>query len=375
MRRSRQAPGRLTHKKTMRDFRILAGRASRTRPDILWYTRGPVPTPLGIAAQQGWLDQAFSQFGTEAHSLSESDDPSVRNSFYDHSVPNSIRQSGSIAALWARARGSDTRLIGLTWTDEFQAIITLPHSGIRTVADLRGRRVGLPLRAGRSVDIFRASALRGYLNALSTAGLGRADIDIVDLPVCTTGDAIPTARQTVHEAHPYTQESLALVRGDVDAIFVKGAQGAEVLNWLAARRVIDIGSHPDPAVRCNNGTPRTLTVDAALLQQYPELVTGVLRQVQRAAQWAENNPVLTRQFIARETRSSEFWVGEAYGENVHRHMHTTLDPVYVDALQTFDDFLADYGFIERRVDVRQWIDTSPLENLQREAAGKLAYSR
>jgi ABC-type nitrate/sulfonate/bicarbonate transport system substrate-binding protein len=362
----------------MSDFIVFSGKTANVRPDTLWYTRGPVPTPLGIAAQHGWLDQAFSQFGTAAHSLSESDDPAVRNSFYDHSVPNSIRQSGSIAALWARARGSTTRLIGLTWTDEFQAIITLPENGIRNVADLRGRRLGLPARPGRSIDILRAAALRGYLNALSTEGLGNADVELIDLQVTAPerdATVAPNPARSPADPHPYTTESRALLRGEVDAIFVKGAQGAEVLNWLGAQRVIDIGRHPDPAVRCNNGTPRTLTVDIALLEQYPELVTGVLRQVQRAAQWAENNPVLTRQFIARETHSSEFWVGEAYGENVHRHMHTTLDPVYVDALQGFGDFLVAQGFIEQRVDVRQWIDASPLESLQRESAHRLAYSR
>jgi ABC-type nitrate/sulfonate/bicarbonate transport system substrate-binding protein len=362
----------------MSDFTGLPGRTGGIRPDVLWYARGPVPTPLGIAAQQGWLDQAFSPFGTTAHSLSESDDPAVRHSFYDHSVPNSIRQSGSIAALWARARGSTTRLIGLTWTDEFQAIITLPETGIRSVADLRGRRLGLPRRACRAVDVLRASALRGYLNALSTAGLGIADVELLDLVVDTPrrsaeSEALPA--RTAQDPHPYSAESRALLRGEVDAIFVKGAQGAEVLNWLSARLVIDIGRHPDPALRGNNGTPRTLTVDVALLEQYPELVTGVLRQIQRAAQWAENNPVLTRQFIARETHSSEFWVGEAYGEDVHRHMHTTFDPAYVDALQGFGDFLAEQGFIAQRVDVRQWIDPSPLAALQRESTHRLAYSR
>lgn len=355
----------------MSSHRVPPARAAR--PHTLWYTRGPVPTPLGIAAQQGWLDQAFSQFGTEAHSLSESGDPTVRNSFYDHSLPNSIRQSGSIAALWAIAQGSDTRLIGLTWTDEYQAVIALPESGIRSVADLRGRRIGLPRHLGKTVDIFHISALRGCLNALATEAISEREVDFIDLEVAA-GSLAPDVFSP-QEPHPYSAESRALLRGEVDAVFVKGAQGAEVTNWLAAHTVIDIGRHPDPALRCNNGTPRTLTVDRALLEQFPELVGGVLHQVQRAAQWAEHNPLLTRQFIARETRSSEFWVGQAYGEDVHRHMHTTLDPVYVDALQRYADFLAERSFIARRIDVAGWIDAVPLDTLRGNARPRIAYAR
>lgn len=340
-----------------------------TAPETLWYARGPVPTPLGIAAQQGWLNQAFSQFGTEAHALSESGDPAVRQSFYDHTQPNSVRQSGSIAALWARARGTDTRLIGLTWTDEYQAVIALPESGIRTVADLRGRRIGLPRHVGRTVDIFRISALRGCLNALATEAISEHDVEWADI------DVVAPDSTALHEPHPYAAEARALLRGEVDAVFVKGSQGAEASHWLAAHTVIDIGRHPDPALRCNNGTPRTLTVDAALLDNYPQLVERVLREVQRAAQWAENNPLLTRQFIARETRSSEYWAAHAYGEDVHRHMHTTLDPVYVDALQRYADFLSARGFIAHPVDVRGWISDAPLAALRAPAPQGASYAR
>ncbi|HXZ09102.1 MAG TPA: ABC transporter substrate-binding protein, partial [Paraburkholderia sp.] len=52
-------------------------------------------------------------------------DVTIRRSHFTHSQPWSFRQGGNIPALWARSQGSDTRLIGLSWVDEFQALITL----------------------------------------------------------------------------------------------------------------------------------------------------------------------------------------------------------------------------------------------------------
>ena len=96
-----------------------------TTIDRLWYTRCPAPTPFGIAIQQGWLDEEFHAEGWDINALQDASDPVIRQSHYTHSQPHSFRQGGNIPALWARAQGADTRVIGLTWVDEFQGLIAL----------------------------------------------------------------------------------------------------------------------------------------------------------------------------------------------------------------------------------------------------------
>ena len=100
--------------------------------DTLWYTRCPVPTGLGIALQKGWLEESFRSQCTNVQSLRESNDKAVRESHFDHTLQNSVRHGGNIPALWARASGRDTRVLGLSWSDETQLILSLPDSGIRT---------------------------------------------------------------------------------------------------------------------------------------------------------------------------------------------------------------------------------------------------
>ena len=80
--------------------------------DRLWYTRCPVPTPLGLASQLGWFLDEFRDDGIGVFTLQEADQVSLRESHYDHHLTNSFRQGGNVPAIWARARtldGASTR--------------------------------------------------------------------------------------------------------------------------------------------------------------------------------------------------------------------------------------------------------------------------
>lgn len=336
--------------------------------DSLWYTRCPVPTGLGIAVQQGWLQDRVGALGTRVQSLRESNDQAVRESHFDHSLRNSVRHGGNIPAIWARAQGRETRVIGLSWADEAQLILTRPDSGIRTVKDLKGRRFGLPDWAGAQIDFTRAQALRGLENALKLEGLQVGDMQLLnfryggtfsDQPVHTVADT-PVLAATRQGRNLELQ---GLLRGEVDAIFLKGASAAQYAHDFGLHTVIDTGAHPDPQIRSNNGTPRTLTVDLHLLQEHFDVASGILDSVLRAERWAHTHPEDTRRYLARETNSSEYWVSAAYGDDAHLRLRTELDEQAIGALQDFVQFLHRWRFIAQSFDVRQWIDHRPLHAL------------
>jgi ABC-type nitrate/sulfonate/bicarbonate transport system substrate-binding protein len=272
---------------------------TRKQLDTLWYTRCPVPTGLGIAVQQGWLDAALGAQGVAVQSLRESSDRAVRESHFDHTLANSVRHGGNIPALWARASGRNTRLLGLSWSDETQRILTLPDSGIRTVRDLKGRRFGLPKWVNAQIDFARAQAIRGLENALRLEGLEVADVELVDYVIESGQSEAPaerTAGANVFGGRRGGQaaELAGLLRGEVDAIFLKGAQAAHLAQVFGLHTVIDTGIHPDPLVRANNGTPRTLSVDAQLVEQHFDVATEIVAKVLRAQEWARAHPEDTR---------------------------------------------------------------------------------
>ena len=342
--------------------------------DTLWYTRCPVPTGLGIAVQKGWLQDAVGALGTGVQSLRESSDKAVRESHFDHTLRNSVRHGGSIPAIWARAQGRETRVIGLSWADESQLILTRPDSGIHSVKDLKGRTFGLPDWAGAQIDFTRAQALRGLENALKLEGLQVGDLQLVNFRYggtfsdgqVQTVNGTPVSQQRIEGRN---LELIGLLRGEVDAIFLKGASAAQYAHDFGLRTVIDTGAHPDPLIRSNNGTPRTLAVDLHLLEQHFDVASGILDSVLRAEQWAHTHPDDTRRYLARETNSSEYWVSSAYGDDAHLRLRTALDEQAIAALQDFTHFLHRWRFIPKSFDVREWIDPRPLAALDRALAG------
>lgn len=344
-------------------------------PEKLWYAQCPDPTPLGLASQLGWLRQAFQDPDTEIHALAESPDPDFRASYYDHHVHNSFRQGGNVAALWARSLGRETRVIGINWIEETQLIVTLADAGIHQIKDLRSRRLALP-RHPDPVDHRRAGALRGFTVALEYAGLTYKDVEFIDLPMAPKSELPPAPGQRAFRVSPpfdggYSAEIYALIRREVDAIYVKGAHGAHLARQLQTRVLMDLRDHPDPLARTNNAAPRPVTVDQQLLDSRPDLVVRFLAQVVAIGPWAREHPAEAIAYIARESRTTEEWVRYAYGHDVYRRLHTDLDEVAIAGLDAYKRFLLQWGFLKQDFDTWSWIDPAPLEEVQR-LAGKVA---
>lgn len=338
--------------------------------DTLWYTRCPVPTGLGIAIQQGWLEDAFKVQGTRVESILESNDFATRESHFSHKVRNSVRHGGNIPAISARALGRDTRLLGLSWADETQLILASPESGIESVRDLKGRRFCLPNWKHVEIDFSRAQALRGLENALSLEGLGVSDVELIDQDIEShySDQAVENVNGTLaapgRRGRNNNQEVVALLRGEVDAIFLKGAHGAQVAHQFGLTTVIDTGAHPEPLIRANNGTPRTLAVDGHLLDNHFDAAVTIVEQVLRSEAWAQDHPSEVRRYLARETNASEYWVSVAYGDDAQTRLRTDLSQQSLTALQDFTDFLHRWKFIPTSFDVRVWADARPLEAAQ-----------
>lgn len=314
-----------------------------------WYTRSPVPTPLGIAVHLGWLNGEPSADGIAIKSMHSF---SVRNDLraYDmHTLAHTFRQGSSIPALWARASGANTKVIGLTWTDESQQILALPHTGIKSIKALRGRRLAIPFAADDQIDMFRATAMRGFISALELEGLDSKDVEFILIPRDVRGS--------------YLAEIQALLDNKVDAIYVRGAPGLEIAQTLNTTLVADIGFHPDPHVRNNNGTPRPLTVDADILHHFPDIVTGFLQLVCDAGKWATTHPDETIAYIAKETNTTAKNVQAAYGKDLHRHLQVDLSQTSIAALAEFKQFLYQNTLIPDDFSITDWIDPAPLQQV------------
>ncbi|MER6474802.1 ABC transporter substrate-binding protein [Streptomyces filamentosus] len=315
-------------------------------PDTLWFTRCPVPTATGVAADRGWLAAEFAPDGIAVRSLQDAEPGADRAAHYTHGLPGLFREGGNVPALWARSRGRSTRLVGLTWIEERQVVLVAPGSPVRGAAALRGLRLAVP-RHEVPIDFWRAMALRGFEGALASAGLGLDDARPVDVPA------------TGHSGQ-WAAELDALRRGAVDAVYVKGALAVESARRAGAEVAVELDALPDPVHRVNNGTPRPLTVDQELLDEHPELVDRFLAVLLRAADWAADRPEEVARILGAETGAGAEGVAGAYRPGTHRTLHPDLSDARLDLLARQEAALRAHGFLPGAVDVRAWADPGPL---------------
>ena len=353
--------------------------AQAAAPCQSWFTRCPVPTTFGIALQMGLLEREFGDDPLVSfRALQESTDPTVLQSHYTHTQPNSLRHGGNIPALYAQASGADTKVIGLSFLRSSQAILVLPESGIRSVRDLRGRRLLVTRRKHEAIDHAYYSALRVYETALATEGLTLADVEIVEQTILSRYiDDRP--RQKLRHGEPDSQPErrsgrswrntlFPLVRGEVDAISSGGAAAALFVAQGGLDVVFDLRNLP-LAQQANNNSPLLFAVKSRFLNERPDLVARVLGRVLEAELFARDDPRGADGMLAKELSSGEAPLRPTGAACSFEELELDFAPWKISALKAQADFLWAKKALPARVDVDSWLAPEPL---QRAHAGLLA---
>jgi sulfonate transport system substrate-binding protein len=333
------------------------------QPVELWYTRCGAATASALAIRKGWLQQEFDQPGTLLHALRDSTSLATRNSHYNHSQSGMFREGGNIPPIWTKGSGKDTVVVGITWLDEYQGILTLADSGIRTVADLKGKRLGVPLHPNAVIDFQRGAAQHGYETALRLADLTVNDVTLVDLEA-PTYDTEDGPRKAPREAGR-SVEVEALEAGKVDAIFLRFARGYRLSQDPHFHQVININDLPDHLQRVNNGTPRPVTVDREFLDKNPDVVVRYLAVLLETAEWAKEHQEEVIDLLREDGSdiTSEEIIG-SHGNELHLHFEPKLIPEYILGLQTQIDFLHRWKYFDNHFSARNWIEFWPLARAQ-----------
>ncbi|WP_296945834.1 aliphatic sulfonate ABC transporter substrate-binding protein [uncultured Massilia sp.] len=229
------------------------------RLDYAYYS----PTSL-VLRRFGWLEQEFKPDGTSVKWVLSAG--SNRALEYLNAGSIDIGSSAGLAALLARANGNPIRTPYIYSRPEWTALVVRKDSPIRTLADLKGKKIA----ATKGTDPYLF-----LLRALPLAGLKRGDIEHVSLQ--------------------HADGRAALEQGKVDA-------WAGLDPHMAASE-LESGSR----LLYRNVTFNTygfLNVREQFLASRPKEAARVIKSYERARAWIRANPGEAAKILAEEAKVS-----------------------------------------------------------------------
>lgn len=219
------------------------------------------PTSL-VLKHFGWLEEALAPRGISVKWVFSVGSAAANESLRSKAVD--FASTAGAAALNARAQGVPLKSVYIYSKPEWAALVTRPDSGIKSVEDLKGKKVAAYI--GTDPWFF-------LLRALEEHGLSSRDVTIINLP------------------HP--EGRTALERGDVDAWAGLDPHMADV---EIQNGYILFYRNPD------FNTYGTLNVLEEVIRDHPDLVTEVVRQYERARLWTIEHPEEAAQILAEYGR-------------------------------------------------------------------------
>jgi ABC-type nitrate/sulfonate/bicarbonate transport system substrate-binding protein len=333
----------------------------------VYLTRCPVGNATEIAVQKGWLFEDLKREGV-ALKLLQDLPPEQWESHFTHEHRAFFRDGGNIPPIWARSNGADTKVIGLNFNERRGGILVAKDAPFQSVADLKGKRFGLPVREHEGIDFWRATTLKAAISAFKRYGLTEDDLEIVPLPIHdpyiahSKADAYWDSVFLAKRPRNFQRNELtALHEGRVDAIYSTGAWGERAVLDGIGRYIYDFLADSS-ADRVNIEHPSTITVSGELARNNPEIVVAFLRILIRSANWAKDNFAETVDIYAKGS-----WLDDPEAEKRARpaHFHLNLVPHLsesaVVSLEVEKNFLLRHCFIKQDFSVRDWVDDSFLE--------------
>lgn len=210
-----------------------------------------------ILKDKGWIEKALIDKGVSVSWIQSAGSNKANEAL--RSGAADIASTAGSAALLARANGSPIKTIDIYSQPEWSALVTTAKSGIKTVADLKGKSVA----ATKGTDPYFF-----LVQSLAAAGLSTADVTV----------------QNLQHADGWA----ALQNGSVDAwsgldpIMANAqAKGAKLFD-----RNVDFNSYG------------FLNATESFLKEQPETAQIVVNAYERARAWAKANPAETAKILA-----------------------------------------------------------------------------
>jgi len=278
---------------------------------------------VAIAHAKGWIDEAFKADGINVEWLFfKGAGPAVNEALSTRQLDFAFQ--GDLPSIVAKAAGLKTKLIFATGVRANIYIGVPPDSPLKTVADLRGKRVSL----------FRGTNMHlPALRLLESQGLTEKDLKILNLDTAGYLAALSTK--------------------DIDAAI--GAMDILRLRDKGQVRVL-YSSKGDSPIFTRQGH---VLVTEEFAAANPQLVQRVVDASVRTAKWSsdEANREEVLRLWARAGTPYEHWKEDYDGEPLRVRLNPNFDPFLVGRYKEAVAQAFRFKLSRATFDVDQWIDT------------------
>lgn len=316
---------------------LLAGGALAAAPAVIRVgiaqpAYGSPPTiggsTIAVAHATGAIDQEFKRDNIKVEwYFFKGAGPAVNEALSNRQLDFAFQ--GDLPSIIGKAAGLKTRLILATGTRGNLYLAAPPDSPIRSVADLRGKRVAIFKGTNAQLPIDRL---------LAAHGLSEKDLKVVNLDTATAQAALTTK--------------------DIDAVF-----GSFELLKLRDKGVAKI-------VYTSKGQSPVFTRQGHMLvtddfaTRYPEQTRRFVKALVKVAHWSSDEAhrdEVFRIWARPGTVKFEHWQEDYAGQPLRVRLSPLFDPFLTDRYRDAVEHAYQFRLIRTKFNIDTWIDRSFLQ--------------
>lgn len=276
---------------------------------------------LTVARQQGWFEEAYKKLGATVKWTEFPSGPPHFEAIAANRLDFGLVGNGPVIA--GQAGNVDFREIAVLSDGKLGDSILVPgDSGIRSIADLKGKKVAVAKGSSAYTFVYRAAV---------QAGLKPSDINLIQLQ--------PDEAQAAYDTKAV--DAWAIWEPYVSIAASKGS------------RILANGQ------QLNLASPSFAVVRTAFAKEHPEHVALFLKIYKEAVDWVLAHKDETVKIYA-DAKKTDPQLMKAVLEK----SNPIVDPVtdeYIKAQQTTADLLFETGGIKQKIDVTRVVDNSYLQ--------------
>ncbi|WPN47415.1 ABC transporter substrate-binding protein [Pseudomonas sp. P8_241] len=291
-------------------------------PDLSAGTQHSGGGVVDVLRDQQIFEKAFAEQGIKIQwSFFKGAGPVINEAFANDQVD--LAYLGDLAAIIGKSNGLDTRLLSATARDVKHYLGVVPGSGIKTLQDLKGKRVA----------IFRGTASQlSFDAALASQGLSERDVKVINLD--------------------FNAAVAALAAKQIDASW-----SGSGLTALQAKGLAELPLNTKDLGGAGS-VQAVLVGTGAFVDAHPQVVAKLLKAQQQAVEWLtqDGNKDAYIQLVSGLASYPPIILSQDLkDQKLSEVFQSTLDPVFLGKLQDAVDMASQQKLIRKPFKVSDWV--------------------